>query len=1065
MRASKVTACTLATIAWGMNQAAIALPALQSATQSPPIEAAPLSEPDRGDGVTLPVESYPSPEAIAPTEVSPVPNEAPPEPSTPPDETADSEGTGAPPESPSSESVDPPPTSSLIPSTVPSAPALSTPSIPETISVEQVVEEVNAGNFEQARQLIESGGFASNVRLDLLDYLAEKSARPPSFPSPAPDRPSSPQPTAWMEQSTFPGMAQQIRNGGDRLPDLASFPAVQNQCGVVSPTSAQVLAHGAAVGKQVSLATLRYLTEQAWQSTPNQRSLRQVPPCPFPKFTTTKLLQSPGEPTGGMTPAVLVQSDRTQWRFPLPMAAEVTSGFGWRQHPITGDRRFHDGVDFGAPEGTPVLAAQSGRVVFADWMGGYGLTVVIEHSPTQQTLYAHLSSLVVEPGSWVDAGAIVGKVGSTGNSTGPHLHFEVRQQTAEGWTAVDPSLPPETAAIQVSAIASTVSSTVNPTTRPTAPAPNASQPAPTLPTVQVAATPDILPPCEETGCATAPAIASAAVAQLPPPPDVPTSTTDWAIAPVSRSSALSVEAIVAQHEATHPNITETRYWIELCQSLAAAGHYTEALAACDRAISLQPREGQTWVARGQVLVQLGQHEEAIAAYTYALRRNPNDSLALTYRCDAYARSGQFDAALADCDRALAIDTHWGTAAPSLAHHNRGLILLQQQHYPEAIAAFNQVLDLEPSNAVALAHRGRAELMMGDAETALATCDRALDISRTGQLSPAIAWYNRGLALTALDRPQEAIAAYQEVLALEQGFADVWTNQGILLEQVQRPQDALIALQQATQLAPDSSLAWLYQAKVLNQLGQHTPALAAADQALQGDQQWGGSSVAAVWTERATALNALGQYEQGLAAADRAVGLAPEAAAGWNSRAMSLMQLNRPGEAIAATVEATDLNPDDGTAWHIQGQVFQKHGSYGEALMAYDAALNLHPNRTTQIELLLSRSVVLWRLGQLEDSLETTDRLLNLNPALAEGWHTKGSVLLTMNQYAGAIAAYDYAIALDPLHHQAWVGRGTALRFLGQEADALAAFERVNQLQRNASEPGEAAPQTSEQASA
>jgi murein DD-endopeptidase MepM/ murein hydrolase activator NlpD len=112
---------------------------------------------------------------------------------------------------------------------------------------------------------------------------------------------------------------------------------------------------------------------------------------------------------------------------------------GWRIHPISGDRRFHAGVDFGAPTGTPVVAAQAGRVAIADYIGGYGITVVLDH-PTQgqQTLYAHLSQILVPPGTWVEAGAVIGRVGSTGNSTGPHLHFEVRQHTDRGWIAVNP---------------------------------------------------------------------------------------------------------------------------------------------------------------------------------------------------------------------------------------------------------------------------------------------------------------------------------------------------------------------------------------------------------------------------------------------------------------------------------------------------------------------------------------------------------------------------------------------------------------------------------------------------
>jgi murein DD-endopeptidase MepM/ murein hydrolase activator NlpD len=123
--------------------------------------------------------------------------------------------------------------------------------------------------------------------------------------------------------------------------------------------------------------------------------------------------------------------------FPLSIPARITSVFGWRNHPITGDRRFHSGTDLGAPMGTPVLAAATGQVETAGWLGGYGLTVTINHPSAEQTLYAHLSELYVQPGQRVEQGSVIGRVGSTGNSTGPHLHFEVRHLKPQGWVAVD----------------------------------------------------------------------------------------------------------------------------------------------------------------------------------------------------------------------------------------------------------------------------------------------------------------------------------------------------------------------------------------------------------------------------------------------------------------------------------------------------------------------------------------------------------------------------------------------------------------------------------------------------
>jgi murein DD-endopeptidase MepM/ murein hydrolase activator NlpD len=104
----------------------------------------------------------------------------------------------------------------------------------------------------------------------------------------------------------------------------------------------------------------------------------------------------------------------------------MSSGYGMRFHPISGKRKAHLGVDYAAPTGTPVRTVGDGRVRFAGWQGGYGKVVFVEHSNGQSTVYAHLSRIDVRVGQSLDKGDRIGAVGSTGASTGPHLHFEFR---------------------------------------------------------------------------------------------------------------------------------------------------------------------------------------------------------------------------------------------------------------------------------------------------------------------------------------------------------------------------------------------------------------------------------------------------------------------------------------------------------------------------------------------------------------------------------------------------------------------------------------------------------------
>jgi murein DD-endopeptidase MepM/ murein hydrolase activator NlpD len=120
--------------------------------------------------------------------------------------------------------------------------------------------------------------------------------------------------------------------------------------------------------------------------------------------------------------------------FVMPAAGPVTSYFGYRYHPILHFTRFHAGIDIGAAWGSPVVAAADGQVAAAGWAGGYGREVQIAHGGGVMSLYGHMSEIVAQPGSYVRAGQLIGYVGSSGLSTGPHVHFEVRM----GGTPVNP---------------------------------------------------------------------------------------------------------------------------------------------------------------------------------------------------------------------------------------------------------------------------------------------------------------------------------------------------------------------------------------------------------------------------------------------------------------------------------------------------------------------------------------------------------------------------------------------------------------------------------------------------
>lgn len=119
-------------------------------------------------------------------------------------------------------------------------------------------------------------------------------------------------------------------------------------------------------------------------------------------------------------------NDNQTLQWPLPGHTRISSPFGNRADPFTGRTAFHSGIDVPAPMGVNILAAESGTVIFSGWQGGYGNTVIINHDNGIHTMYAHASSLAVRVGQNVNRGDVIARVGSTGRSTGNHLHFEVR---------------------------------------------------------------------------------------------------------------------------------------------------------------------------------------------------------------------------------------------------------------------------------------------------------------------------------------------------------------------------------------------------------------------------------------------------------------------------------------------------------------------------------------------------------------------------------------------------------------------------------------------------------------
>jgi murein DD-endopeptidase MepM/ murein hydrolase activator NlpD len=129
-----------------------------------------------------------------------------------------------------------------------------------------------------------------------------------------------------------------------------------------------------------------------------------------------------GNSTGARSRARPAARHQSSLNFAWPVRGRLSSNFGRRSG------RTHDGIDIAAKKGTPIFAAESGRVIHSGRMGGYGKVVIVKHAGAYRSIYAHASRLLVRKGEFVERGQKIAEVGSTGRSTGPHVHFEIRQQ-------------------------------------------------------------------------------------------------------------------------------------------------------------------------------------------------------------------------------------------------------------------------------------------------------------------------------------------------------------------------------------------------------------------------------------------------------------------------------------------------------------------------------------------------------------------------------------------------------------------------------------------------------------
>ena len=379
-------------------------------------------------------------------------------------------------------------------------------------------------------------------------------------------------------------------------------------------------------------------------------------------------------------------------------------------------------------------------------------------------------------------------------------------------------------------------------------------------------------------------------------------------------------------------------------------------------------------------------------------------------------------------------------APRLAAlFGQALPLHQAGRLEEAEVIYRRMLEIDPAHFDARHMLGVVHLQRGEHIAALRNIEAALAVNP----AVAAAHNNRGTALTALGRLDDAAECYGRAVALAPDYVDAVVNRGNTLKDLGRPEEALACYDKAIAIAPRHAIGFVKRGNVLAALERHDEAVASYDQALAISPD-----LSEVWHNRGVALGRAGRPVDAVASYDRAIALRPRDAEALRHRGIALAGLGRFDEALASYDRAIALDPTDGAAFAHRGQALTELGRLEDALASYDRALRDEPDDTAALN---DRAVVLCWLGRFEDALATCDRSIGLAPNHAESFNNRGNALGGLRRFDEALSSFDTAIALKPDLADAYSNRGTVLGQLRRLDEAIASCERAVALRPDKAE--------------
>ncbi|MBI3851718.1 MAG: tetratricopeptide repeat protein [Verrucomicrobia bacterium] len=345
----------------------------------------------------------------------------------------------------------------------------------------------------------------------------------------------------------------------------------------------------------------------------------------------------------------------------------------------------------------------------------------------------------------------------------------------------------------------------------------------------------------------------------------------------------------------------------------------------------------------------------------------------------------------------------------------------------------EIPKLEEWTVISWNNKGGALDALGRYDEAIECFDKALAIDSQN----AKVWVNKGGVLEALGQHEEAIGCFDKALAIDSRDASAWNNMGNVLCALGRHEEANGCFDKALATDPRNARVWDNKGNGLHALRRHEEAIACYDKALAIDRRHGGT-----WVNKGNVLRALCRHNEAIGCYDKALEMDPLFAPAWYTKGNALNDLGQHEEAIYCHDKALAIDPYSAPAWINKGGALDGLGRHTEAIGCFDKALAIDSRCAAAW---YNKGNTLFALRRYEEGIQCCDKALATEPRNANAWYNKGIALCVLGRHGEAIGCYDKALAIDPLNAKGWMGMGAALDAVGRGEEAISSYRKFVQL--------------------